>query len=91
MLSWQTTVTLYDGNGNRTRKQQLGGETLYHYDPLNQLQKVQYPGYTEELFYDKAGNRTKRIAQGVEELYQYDPRNRLNGLHQKRCHYPLPL
>ena len=70
---------LYDGNGNRTRKQQLGGETLYHYDPLNQLQKVQYPGYTEELFYDKAGNRTKRIAQGVEELYQYDPRNRLTA------------
>ena len=55
------------------------GETLYHYDPLNQLQKVQYPGYTEELFYDKAGNRTKRIAQGVEEFYQYDPRNRLTA------------
>ena len=70
---------LYDRNGNRTHKQQLGGETLYHYDPLNQLQKVQYPGYTEELFYDKAGNRTKRIAQGVEELYQYDPRNRLTA------------
>ncbi len=52
---------LYDGNGNRTHKKQLGDETLYHYDPLNQLQKVQYPGYTEELFYDKAGNRTRRI------------------------------
>ena len=70
---------LYDGNGNRTHKKQLGGETLYHYDPLNQLQKVQYPGYTEELFYDKAGNRTKRIAQGMEEFYQYDPRNRLTA------------
>ena len=46
---------LYDGNGNRTHKKQLGGETLYHYDPLNQLKKVEYPGYTEELFYDKAG------------------------------------
>ena len=69
----------YDGNGNRTHKKQLGGETLYHYDPLNQLKKVEYPGYTEELFYDKAGNRTKRIAQGVEELYQYDPRNRLTA------------
>ena len=41
----------YDGNGNRTHKKQLGGETLYHYDPLNQLKKVEYPGYTEELFY----------------------------------------
>ena len=70
---------LYDGNGNRTRKQQLGGETLYHYDPLNQLQKVQYPGYTEELFYDKAGNRTRRVTPGTEELYQYDPRNRLTA------------
>ena len=70
---------LYDGNGNRTWKKQLGGETLYHYDPLNQVKKVDYPGYTEELFYDKAGNRTKRIARGVEELYQYDPRNRLTA------------
>ena len=70
---------LYDGNGNRTHKKQLGGETLYHYDPLNQVKKVEYPGYTEELFYDKAGNRTRRIAQGVEELYQYDPRNRLTA------------
>ena len=34
---------LYDGNGNRTLKRQLGGDTLYHYDPLNQLKKVEYP------------------------------------------------
>ena len=70
---------LYDSNGNRTLKRQLGGDTLYHYDPLNQLKKVEYPSYTEELFYDKAGNRTRRIASGVEELYQYDPRNRLTA------------
>ena len=70
---------LYDGNGNRTLKRQLGGDTLYHYDPLNQLKKVEYPSCTEELFYDKAGNRTRRIASGVEELYQYDPRNRLTA------------
>lgn len=69
----------YDGNGNRTLKRQLGGDTLYHYDPLNQLKKVEYPAYTEELFYDKAGNRMRRVAQGVEELYQYDPRNRLTA------------
>ena len=67
----------YDGNGNRTLKRQLGGETLYHYDPLNQLNKVEYPSYTEELFYDKAGNRTRRLVAGEEELYRYDPRNRL--------------
>ena len=70
----------YDGNGNRTNKHQMGGDTLYHYDPLNQLKKVEYPGYTEELFYDKACNRIRRMARGVEELYQYDPRNRLMAL-----------
>ena len=69
----------YDGNGNRTLKRQLGGDTLYHYDPLNQLKKVEYPTCTEELFYDRAGNRIRRIAGGAEELYQYDPRNRLTA------------
>lgn len=69
----------YDGNGNRTLKRQLGGDTLYRYDPLNQLKKVEYPTCTEELFYDRAGNRIRRIAGGVEELYQYDPRNRLTN------------
>ena len=69
----------YDGNGNRILKRQIGGDTLYHYGPLNQLKKVEYPKGTEELFYDKAGNRIRRLAQGVEELYQYDPRNRLTS------------
>ena len=67
----------YDTNGNRTEKRQIGGTTRYTYDALNQLNKVQYPSYTEELYYDRAGNRTRRIAKGVEELYKYDPRNRL--------------
>lgn len=31
----------YDLSGNRTHKNQLGGYTLYHYDPLNQLKKVE--------------------------------------------------
>ncbi|WP_204741476.1 RHS repeat-associated core domain-containing protein [Intestinimonas butyriciproducens] len=67
----------YDGNGNRIRKQALDGMTLYQYDALNQLQRVDYPAYSEELFYDKAGNRSRRVLDGEEELYQYDPRNRL--------------
>ena len=67
----------YDLNGNRTEKRQINGTTRYTYDTLNQLNKVQYPSYTEELYYDRAGNRTRRIAKGVEELYKYDPRNRL--------------
>jgi len=67
----------YDLNGNRTEKRQIHGTTRYTYDALNQLAKVQYPSYTEELYYDRAGNRTRRTAKGVEELYKYDPRNRL--------------
>ena len=70
----------YDGNGNRIRKQALDGTTLYQYDALNQLQRVDYPAYSEELFYDKAGNRSRRLLDGEEELYQYDPRNRLMAL-----------
>ena len=74
------TSYAYDGNGNRTRKQALDGTTLYQYDALNQLQRVDYPAYSEELFYDKAGNRSRRLLDGEEELYQYDPRNRLMAL-----------
>ena len=70
----------YDGNGNRIRKQALDGTTLYQYDALNQLQRVDYPAYSEELFYNKAGNRARRLVGGEEELYQYDPRNRLMAL-----------
>lgn len=70
----------YDGNGNRTLKRQIGGEIRYHFNPCNQLKKVEYPSYSEELFYDRAGNRTRRVFDGAEELYQYDPRNRLTRL-----------
>ncbi|WP_207650876.1 RHS repeat-associated core domain-containing protein [Anaerocolumna jejuensis] len=69
----------YDGNGNRTRKHQLQGDTSYTYDSLNRLTKVQYPGSWEELTYDKAGNRTGRRSPSGEELYQYDSRNRLTS------------
>lgn len=69
----------YDGNGNRTVKEQLRGMTQYTYDNLNRLAKVQYPDYGEELFYDKAGNRAKRISNGIEEQYSYDTRNRLTS------------
>jgi len=71
---------LYDENGNRIQKKQLGGDTLYHFELLNQLVKAEYPSYREELFYDKTGNRTRRVADGVEELYRYDMRNRLVSL-----------
>ena len=70
----------YDGNGNRTYKKQIGGDTTCQFDALDQLVKVEYPTYSEELFYDRAGNRSVRIKDGREELYQYDPRNRLIAL-----------
>ena len=46
----------------------------------SQLQRVDYPAYSEELFYDRAGNRARRLVGGEEELYQYDLRNRLMAL-----------
>ena len=71
----------YDGNGNRTLKRQLGGETLYHYDPLNQVKKVEYPGYTEELFYDKVGNRTHiKTSGGAAQELEYDTRGNIVGV-----------
>ena len=79
----------YDGNGNLILKKQLSGETRYFFDPLNQLRKVEYPSYGEELFYDRAGNRTRRIADGVEEGYQYDAGNRLTALIRKGKRIPF--
>jgi len=70
----------YDGNGNRTYKKQSGGDTTYQFDALDQLVKVEYPTYSEELFYDRARNRAGRIKDGREERYQYEPRNRLISL-----------
>ena len=70
------TTATETGFGSRP----LDGTTLYQYDALNQLQRVDYPAYSEELFYDKAGNRARRLVGGEEELYQYDPRNRLMAL-----------
>ncbi|MCH5345429.1 MAG: hypothetical protein J1E64_15520 [Acetatifactor sp.] len=67
----------YDYNGNQVEKQQINGITRYTYDTVNQLTKVEYPSYTEELYYDKAGNRSRRVAGGVEEIYRYDSLNRL--------------
>ena len=69
----------YDGNGNRTEKQQLSGRTPYQYDSQNQLSRVEYPGRNEELFYDRTGNRIRRVAGGAEERYYYDKRNRLTA------------
>ena len=67
----------YDHNGNRTEGQQPGGTTRYTYDSVNQLTKIEYPAYTEQLYYDKAGNRSRRITDGTQEEYRYDSANHL--------------
>ncbi len=54
-------------NGNRTERQQPGGTTRYTYNSVNQLTKIEYPTYTEQLYYDKAGNRSRRITDGTQE------------------------
>ncbi|MCC5463781.1 RHS repeat domain-containing protein [Pelosinus baikalensis] len=78
----------YDGNGNRTHKEQHNGLTSYQYDNLNQVVKVEYPACSEELFYDKAGNRSRRIINGIEEQYSYDARNRLTSLEREGAGIP---
>ena len=67
----------YDRNGNRTERQQPGGATRYTYDSVNQLTRIEYPTYTEQLYYDKAGNRSRRITSGTQEEYHYAPANHL--------------
>ena len=67
----------YDHNGNRTERQRPGGATRYTYDSVNQLTKIEYPTYTEQLYYDRAGNRSRRITGGTHEEYRYDPANHL--------------
>ena len=67
----------YDRNGNRTERQQPGGATRYTYDSVNQLTRIEYPTYTEQLYYDRAGNRSRRITGGTHEEYRYDPANHL--------------
>lgn len=72
----------YDRNGNRTHifGKQEGREhnTVYGYDSMQRLAKVQYPdGGTEQFGYDKAGNRSERLTGSWKETYEYDVRNRL--------------
>ncbi|SDP74376.1 RHS repeat domain-containing protein [Selenomonas ruminantium] len=67
----------YDGNGQRTEKNELTGKTLYTYDSLNRLAQAEYPTYTERFTYDHAGNRLTRTAKDIEEQYVYDVNNRL--------------
>lgn len=48
----------YDGNGNRTHKNQLGGDTLYHYDAFNRTTKVEtFDGNMQINRYDAEGLR----------------------------------
>ena len=85
------TSYAYDGNGNRTRKQALDGTTLYQYDALNQLQRVDYPAYSEELFYDKAGNPLPASAGRRRGVVPVRPSQSSDGPHPGRCDHPVPV
>ena len=69
----------YDGNGQRSEKNERTGQTLYTYDKLNRLQQAEYPTDTERFTYDNAGNRLTRTAKDIEEQYIYDVNNRLTS------------
>ena len=69
----------YDGNGQRSEKNERTGQTLYSYDKLNRLQQAEYPTDTERFTYDNAGNRLTRTAKDIEEQYIYDINNRLTS------------
>ena len=69
----------YDGNDQRSEKNERTGQTLYTYDSLNRLQQAEYPTYTERFTYDRAGNRLTRTAKDIEAQYIYDVNNRLTS------------
>ncbi len=58
----------YDGNGQRSEKNERKGQTLYTYDKLNRLQQAEYPTDTERFTYDNAGN----LLQDANNTYEYD-------------------
>ena len=77
----------YDPAGNQISKEEAGSEaypglTLYTYDSLNRLKKVQETtGNILSYEYDKSGNRTMELSQSglnfIRTSYDYDERNRL--------------
>lgn len=68
----------YDNNGNQISKTEDGKTTIYMYDKLNRLEKVQYPNSIVETYmYDNASNRLRKTIGQDTTLYDYDSRNRL--------------
>ncbi|MBM3436957.1 MAG: RHS repeat-associated core domain-containing protein, partial [Bacteroidetes bacterium] len=79
----------YDAVGNKLSRNEttppkgaIAGKsvstTLYHYDPVYRLTKVDYPGGdTVQYQYDPVGNRTQEITNGISGFYSYDADNRL--------------
>ncbi len=83
-------VYRYDGNGNRTGKeeqlqrkfgtQREVEQTTYCYDKMNRLTGESRNGSETSYSYDPAGNRTSRIQAGNKEIYRYNSRNQLTEL-----------
>ena len=83
----QCYIYTYDLAGNQVSKEESGPEaypglTLYSYDSLNRLKKVQEAaGNILSYEYDKSGNRTMELSQKgldfIRTSYDYDEKNRL--------------
>ena len=77
----------YDGNGNRTGKEELfsmekgsvptSAVTQYAYDSMNRLTMENRNGLATTYTYDMAGNRTSRLKGDDREEYRYNSRNQL--------------
>ncbi len=80
----------YDGNGNRTGKEELffmekgsvptSAVTQYAYDSMNRLTMENRNGLATTYTYDMAGNRTSRMKGDDREEYRYNSRNQLTEL-----------
>ena len=80
----------YDGNGNRTGKEELffmekgsvptRAVTQYAYDSMNRLTMESRNGLATTYTYDMAGNRTSRLKGDDREEYRYNSRNQLTEL-----------
>ncbi|MHB8770119.1 MAG: C1 family peptidase [Syntrophales bacterium] len=74
LLMLNTTTYGYDPNGNRNRKTETAGETIYVYDDEHRLVRVEKNGGTQltTYTYDPLGRRIEKNVNGTVTRYLYD-------------------
>jgi RHS repeat-associated protein len=75
LLSLNSTTYGYDSNGNRIRKGDSNGSTVYTYDDENRLVEVAITGEVPQVItyaYDPFGRRVKKNVGGMIIHYLYD-------------------